>query len=352
MSLAKLNREQWLQSGAILQRGKGTCTIGQGPQQAVSPERAGAAGAPIWIQPNSFFSNVESDFWAYSETMDFEKTALSAALEPRAPVKVDWLEPQKDLFQQQFFTIQEAIAEDRLTKAVGYCFERASLTVTQSHLQGWLSRLLESDYSGYVFGHWNFDEGQGCLGLTPELLFETSISGELKTMALAGTAKDESHNLLTDAKEISEHDQVIQQILSELSSFGQVEVGKTEIWQPSQLRHLKTEISLKEREGSEVEILKALHPTPALGGAPKKEALKLLRNFDVDQPRLQFGAPFGVIIPESSQIVVQIRCLIWKDEQLFLGSGCGIVEASQLEQEWNELKIKRQSVKRMFGFCE
>jgi isochorismate synthase EntC len=47
--------------------------------------------------------------------------------------------------------------------------------------------------------------------------------------------------------------------------------------------------------------------------------------------------------------LVAIRNIQWQDEKIRLGSGCGIVKSSQIEREWQELKLKRESVKRMLS---
>ena len=62
-----------------------------------------------------------------------------------------------------------------------------------------------------------------------------------------------------------------------------------------------------------------------------------------------FGAPLGVQWSGGMQMVVTIRGLWWEQDAISLPAGCGIVDGSELEQEWRELGLKRRWVKQAFG---
>jgi menaquinone-specific isochorismate synthase len=47
--------------------------------------------------------------------------------------------------------------------------------------------------------------------------------------------------------------------------------------------------------------------------------------------------------------VVTIRGVHWKGDDISIPSGCGVIEASRLVNEWRELGLKRDAVKRGFG---
>jgi menaquinone-specific isochorismate synthase len=60
----------------------------------------------------------------------------------------------------------------------------------------------------------------------------------------------------------------------------------------------------------------------------------------------QFGAPFGLCDHHRFDAVVAIRGIWWDHANLLLPAGCGIIEASRLVNEWRELRLKREAVKR------
>ena len=41
---------------------------------------------------------------------------------------------------------------------------------------------------------------------------------------------------------------------------------------------------------------------------------------------------------------------LWKDQHVQIPAGCGVIEPSRLVSEWRELRLKREAVKRVFGF--
>jgi len=47
--------------------------------------------------------------------------------------------------------------------------------------------------------------------------------------------------------------------------------------------------------------------------------------------------------------LVAIRNIQWDKNKSYIGSGCGIVKKSELNKEWAELTLKRNSVKKYLG---
>ena len=60
----------------------------------------------------------------------------------------------------------------------------------------------------------------------------------------------------------------------------------------------------------------------------------------------RFGAPFGLWDNGRFDAIVAIRGVWWKGDKLSIPAGCGIIEASRLVNEWRELRLKREAVKR------
>ena len=198
---------------------------------------------------------------------------------------------------------------------------------------------------------WMDAEG-GFAGATPELLFSLK-DRTLHTMALAGTARSEEREILAvDEKEIREHEYVAQTLVSKLLDLGQVERLSREILDLGPIVHFLTTIGLDLNSPQIAEdLLRRLHPTPALGPLPRTEET-LGRLLDWRRRLgcpLQFGAPFGLWDDGRFDAIVAIRGIWWDGPQLMLPTGCGIIEASRLVNEWRELRLKREAVKRFLS---
>jgi menaquinone-specific isochorismate synthase len=117
------------------------------------------------------------------------------------------------------------------------------------------------------------------------------------------------------------------------------------------LKHLKTEIECRQLgPASPFALLRALHPSAALGGFPRAEARAWLAAQPEYHERDTFGAPLVFFAdPQNFLAVVCIRGLQWNRQGSRIGAGCGLVARSQWEQEWRELFLKRQSVKAALG---
>lgn len=206
---------------------------------------------------------------------------------------------------------------------------------------------------GWLYGAW--DGSSGILGISPETLFERR-GRAVKTHALAGTQKWGDSSvlpLLEDPKERAEHQWVIEGIRESLMGLGVLKVGSTGFRRAGDLVHLHAEIDLDlNREVHWPELIKRLHPTPALGAYPRgAEGTAFLENQEAECPRGRFGAPFGFVFPDHEVFVVGIRNLEWSRAQRFcrIGAGAGFVAASHPEKEWAEVGRKWLSVRRILA---
>jgi menaquinone-specific isochorismate synthase len=264
---------------------------------------------------------------------------------------LEWIEPLQESFQTSFAEIKKKISQSQIMKAVPIVFESAPATIPPAQRAQLILRLLEAANNLWVYGLWDADTG--FLGASPELLFDLD-STHIFTMALAGTRPKMDENrlpLLKDSKELQEHQLVVQDILNGLSPFGTPEKsGPHEVEYPS-IFHLKTEIKISLRDKiSPLQLMESLHPTAALGVAPRNYGFSWMQNLPEQSQRKFFGSPIIFKIKDNHWIaVVAIRNITWDKEMIRIGSGCGIVENSQLDREWNELKAKRTFTKKLLG---
>lgn len=276
--------------------------------------------------------------------------ARQGSLQPPL-TKAAWQEPVKEDFAQALNMTQEQIQKGELRKAVPVVFARSLQTVTAVERAQMLLHLVGAPTTLYVYGVWQ--NGEGVLGATPEVLFEYS-KGWLKTMALAGTCpKNEAaqrDSLLRDEKEMQEHLIVLEDLKALLGPLGSMRTRGPDIVELPMLYHLKTDIEIAcETPPAFISLVEKLHPTPALGIAPRTRDYKWMQNFPGQEGRRKFGAPFAFLGAREALCLVGIRNLQWNRSHSMIGSGCGVVAASELEREWRELYQKRLSVRKILG---
>ncbi|HWU42882.1 MAG TPA: chorismate-binding protein, partial [Bdellovibrio sp.] len=261
------------------------------------------------------------------------------------------MEPSQENFAETLESLLQKIRKDEIQKAVPAVFARSEQSVQINDLAQMIFSATQAPETLFVYGFWQ--NGEGVLGATPEVLFDFE-SNLLKTMALAGTCpkneKAERNSLLNDAKELQEHQFVVEDLKKRLEKWGRVEMQGPQILELPTLYHLKTDIDVKcDTAPHFTELIEELHPTPALGVAPRSADYKWMAEFPGQEGRGGFGGPFAFIHKDKALCLVAIRNLQWNMKETMIGSGCGIVAASELDREWRELFQKRLSVKKILG---
>lgn len=272
-------------------------------------------------------------------------------------LRLDWKEPSREAFAQTFSFLKEQMLSGELKKAVPVVFAEAQGELTDSQRLALLQNILEFQAPIRAYGFWTQDEA--FMGVTPEVLFSQVDEQTVQTMALAGTMRlpataEERGYFLKDPKERHEHQLVIDDIQNVLAQFGKVVTQETHLLELPYLLHLKTDLQVRLSDESKFsDLVRVLHPTPALGVSPRSLGLTWMKTWDDAALRGRFGAPFGIRHQGSAMNIadclVAIRGVQWKNGHWRLGSGCGVVSQSELEKEWRELTLKRESVKRMLG---
>lgn len=325
-----------MEERAVFGTRAGEVIVGHGPfTRAAEPPFSGAA-----FYRNDFKLSEGKPWWIPDRL-----ESLEAGGEGELDA-VRWEEPTPEAFAEVFNEVSEAIGKGVIEKSVPVVTERGRGRVDAEAL---LSKLSGLPSALRPYG-WIGETG-GFLGASPEVLFRL-FDGRIDTMALAGTArKDESSLFAIDEKEIREHEFVAQTLESKLSDLGMVRRKEREILDLGRLIHFQTRIHVELYRHEEIDsLIRRLHPTPALGPLPRtEESMELLGGW---RDRLgcpgYFGAPFGFWQDGDFEALVAIRMLGWEGEEVFLPSGCGVIEQSRLVNEWRELALKRSSVKRLF----
>lgn len=211
-------------------------------------------------------------------------------------------------------------------------------------------RRLCSAYSGCtVFA---FGRHASCfIGATPERLVRLD-GQQVQVTALAGSAprgsKDKEdcafgRTLLSDDKERREHALVVQGLRAALAPLCcrlAIPDTPTLLRMPN-VQHLYTPIAGELREKAHIlQLVEALHPTPACGGFPREPALSLIRAHESFN-RGWYAGPIGWIDGQGSgEFVAAIRSALLSTYEAILYAGCGIVAGSDPEREYQESCLK------------
>lgn len=268
-----------------------------------------------------------------------------AKLEPRGLPRLEHrLEPSGAEFERHLEDILQHISRGTFEKVVPIVCEDLEFAAP---LEASMFQPSEERPGTFTYG---FEyQSEGMSGQTPELLFEVR-DGVLRTMALAGTGKSGGPSLLEDMKERHEHQIVIDHICSELKAYGEPVVAATVERDYGKLKHLLTPIEMQMKEPiSYMNLVRTLHPTAALGGWPRQPAVAWLEEQPFHFSRKRFGAPFGFQDGDHMVCVVAIRGVQWSGMRARVSAGCGVVAESVAMREWNELRMKRESIYRSLG---
>ncbi|GAB5408413.1 MAG: isochorismate synthase MenF [Balneolaceae bacterium] len=195
------------------------------------------------------------------------------------------------------------------------------------------------------------DSESSFIGSTPERLASFNSKFVL-TEGLAGsisrgkTASEDAileYNLLHSNKDLHEHDIVLEAIEENLEHYSDdVRHPKVPLVKKlSNVQHLYTPITAKIRDGvSRTEVLKTLHPTPAVGGFPRENAVAFIQEHE-NFNRGWYASPIGWINAHGNgEFIVAIRSGLIKNDEVRFFAGCGIVEDSNPEKEWEETNLK------------
>ena len=195
------------------------------------------------------------------------------------------------------------------------------------------------------------------VGASPEKLFSRS-GHRLVSEAVAGTGqrgrteiadRRSADELLASEKDQREHAfvrETIRNVLEPMSKRIRFE-KKPSLLDLNAGRHLRTRFEASLKDGVQTgELLKQLHPTPAVAGAPLEVAMEFIEKLE-QFDRGWYAGPVGWVSKEDAEFAVAIRSGVLAGKELFLYSGAGIVEGSQPNLEWEEIEQKLDNFMRI-----
>ena len=190
---------------------------------------------------------------------------------------------------------------------------------------------------------WKRNSQDITFGASPEKLF--SFNNNLLTLeAVAGTAPSsfDKRILLKSQKDLLEHNFVRDYLFESLHhlNINEYKIEKIKVIQFGDVSHLYTEINSEIESICPFLLLEYLHPSPAVCGVPKKEALFWINNIEV-YDRGNYASPIGWIDSRgNSDFRVAIRGARFINNEIEITAGSGIVKGSIAENEIEEINLK------------
>lgn len=191
------------------------------------------------------------------------------------------------------------------------------------------------------------EPGHAFFGATPELMAEVHDSN-LHTMALAGSRKrgttlDEDDALAQDMmdspKERQEHAFVVAALRERVRPYARtLDIpDQPTIYRLQNIQHLYTPVRAElETHFDVLDLVGELHPTPALGGTPRRAALEAIEQLETEE-RGWYAAPAGWVDAKGDGVfAVTIRSAVSAGKQVRLYAGVGVVAESDPDKEWEE----------------
>jgi menaquinone-specific isochorismate synthase len=196
---------------------------------------------------------------------------------------------------------------------------------------------------------WVYADG-GFVGVTPELLISRT-GDRVRSLPMAGTlAAARSAELAATPRLVHEFQVVVDTIANTLrrvcaglgvSAPGPIRAGN--------VAHLSSEVTgiLSDPDITALDLAMMLHPTPAVGGTPLDEALKLIDKLEPTS-RGRYAGPVGwVDAGGDGEFAVALRCAEIDGRRAVLYAGNGIVAGSDPADEWDETVAKLVTMRRV-----
>ncbi|WP_445716835.1 isochorismate synthase [Flavobacterium sp.] len=183
------------------------------------------------------------------------------------------------------------------------------------------------------------------MGATPEQLIKIN-QNQFETVALAGTQLY-SENVIWTTKEIEEQQFVTDYIVSKVKNkVNSLIVYDAKTVKAGSLAHLKSFISGEITADFQAnDLIKALHPTPAVCGLPKEKAIDFILKNEWYNRKYYSGFLGEYNKGNQTDLFVNLRCLEVENDVLTIYVGCGITKDSNPEKEFIETENKSMTMR-------
>jgi len=184
------------------------------------------------------------------------------------------------------------------------------------------------------------------LGLEHGLVVADALAGSAPRATCDDADQLLGGTLLGDPKELAEHAVVVREILSAFEPLCTALVAShsPSLRRLPNVQHLASHVHGRIKPDVGVfELLERLHPTPAVGGAPRAAALDWLRRHG-EADRGWYTGGVGWLDDAGGDVWVALRCAALRGNVASLYAGAGIVAGSDPQQELRETGWKLQAM--------
>jgi len=299
------------------------------------------------------------ELWQVLEHLDEMSGVTPPPVDRRSARSVDDVEQQPfEVWSELIHGIHAAIADDGFDKLVAA--RRAVIRGGEPFDALHVYERLEQEYPRcnlFMVRH----HDASFVGATPENLF-VKKGRELVTHALAGSkflgtldgpaSETAARELLGSRKDRWEHDVVVQRIIEALEPLA-IRVEHPE--EPGTIRvrnimHLNTPVrAVLGNDTHSTSLVEALHPTPAVGGLPKWEAVDWIVANEPGHRGWYTGTVGWFDAHDNAEFAVAIRCGVVQAGEASLYAGAGVVADSTAQAEYDETSLKQQPMLRALG---
>ena len=193
------------------------------------------------------------------------------------------------------------------------------------------------------------------MGASPEPLLRLR-DGRVSTVSLAGTRPYAEKHLDINrwtAKEVLEQEYVTRYIHDVLREFDvkDYRVSSSYVKKAGNLLHLRTDFTLDfdRLNGRLWDFVDAMHPTPAVAGQPKEDAISFIKQLEPHDRDYYTGFMGPLLHQGETDLFVNLRCMKITPGYISLYIGGGITLESDPAEEWNETQLKALSLLKIMG---
>lgn len=273
------------------------------------------------------------------------------------PTMINYAEPFKEEYLQSIDQVTNLIKVNEAQKVViarslALQFEEA---ITSPQI---LSHVAHEQPESYLFGLEH--EDMLFYGASPERLvkvdngraFSSCVAGSIKRGQTAEQDEALGNSLLNDAKNRGEHHYVVEMITETFEkNCCDVKIPNgPKLLKIRDIQHLYTPVEGQLNDGATIlQLVKHLHPTPALGGVPREAAMQMIRQYE-PMNRGLYAAPIGWLDADGNgEFAVAIRSAALVQDKAYLYAGGGIVADSKPQSEYEETLVKFRPMLRALG---
>ena len=307
-----------------------------------------------WLTLSKFIKSdmsVNTFYQKLSQLCIHYQNRMPVTLPPITKVNVDKYSdiPSRDDWNKTICSVLEEIRPGEVEKVV--ISRSHQIKVSENFSVSSALQILRNSYPNCTTFMFKFPQQGIFFGSSPERLIKMR-NDFIKTEALAGTQargknmeEDRlfSETLINSHKENEEHRLVVEQIKRKLDPIvKELNMSHSpEVMKLANVQHLKTPIyGYLKKKGHILDLVKKLHPTPAIAGTPTDKAIMIIQKQEKTD-RGWYSGPIGWFDQfGNGEFNVALRSALIKKGVAYIFVGGGIVSESIPQKEWEETELK------------